>query len=130
MSRLLRKIQAVLRVIALALALPLPAFATPSDLTLQFATCTGRLSALMEFQWLLGQDGEQARAERDAMVSLLEAVMAPEHARQTLARRIEAKYAQSVLMTRAHFNDDAADAAWAADRADVEIGTCRALILS
>ncbi|WP_298492040.1 hypothetical protein [uncultured Maritimibacter sp.] len=126
MSRLLKKIQAAL----VALALPLPASAAPNDLTIEFATCTGRLSALMEFEWLLGNDGEQARSERDAMAALLEAVMAPDEARQTLARRIEAKYAQSVLMTRAYFNDDAEDAAWAANRADVEIGTCRALILS
>ncbi|MBV7409385.1 hypothetical protein [Maritimibacter sp. DP1N21-5] len=126
MSRLTSKIQAGL----LALALPTAASAAPNDLTMGFANCAGRLSATMEFEWLLGQDGETARAERDAMVSLLEAVMAPEDARDTLARRIEAKYAHSVLLTRAHFNDDAQDAAWAADRAEVEIGSCRALILS
>lgn len=113
----------------ITLALPAAAQSAQSDLTQKFATCAGRLSAQMEFQWLLGHDADATQAEREAMLDLLRAVMPPDGASETLARRIEAKQAQKVLLTRAYFNDDDRDAAWARDRAEVEIGGCRALLL-
>lgn len=111
------------------IALPAATFAAPPDLSQKFATCAGRLSAQMEFQWLLGGDADATQGERDAMLSLLSAVMAEDGATETLARRIEAKHAQTALLTRGHFNDDEDDAAWARLRAEVEIGGCRALLL-
>lgn len=113
------------------LAPALTAAAGEASLTQQFATCAGRLSAQMEFEWLLTDPAaDQTEQERAAMIALLDSVAAPEDRRRALAIRIEAKHAQSVLLTRAHFNDDPSDAAWALDRAAVELGACRALILS
>ncbi|MFY0632305.1 MAG: hypothetical protein JXQ91_00710 [Vannielia sp.] len=111
----------------LLLLLALPARAEP--LEMQFAACTGRFSALMEHQWLLPDPAvEQTTRRRAAMISLLEAVMPPDTGREVLARRIEAKYAQAVLLTRATFNDDPDDARWAATRAEAAIASCAALL--
>ena len=124
MSRMKTILQAGLATLLLPSALT----AGTSDLVRQFASCTGRFSAQMEFQWLLGDPAaDRTEAERAAMI---EAVVPPEDRRLALATRIEAKHAQNVLLTRAHFNADSADAAWATERAAVEIGSCRALILS
>ncbi|MEC7761818.1 MAG: hypothetical protein VX874_07935 [Pseudomonadota bacterium] len=113
------------------LLIPSALTAGTADLVRQFATCSGRLSAQMEFQWLLGDDAaDQTRRERAAMIALLDAVTHPDERRSALATRIQAKHAQNVLLTRATFNADEDDAAWAAARAEVEIGSCRALILS
>lgn len=104
-----------------------PAQAEPLELT--FATCTGRFSALMEHQWLLPHpELEQTTRRRAAMIALLEAVMPEGTGRAVLARRIEAKHAQAVLLTRAVFNEDAADARWAAARAEAQIASCAALL--
>jgi hypothetical protein len=114
-----------------ALLLPSALSAGTTDLIRQFATCSGRLSAQMEFQWLLGdENADQTQQERAAMIALLEAVTPPHARRSALATRIQAKHAQNRLLTRATFNADEDDAAWAAARAEVEIGSCRALILS
>ncbi len=114
-----------------ALALTGPAAAGGlGELTMTFAHCTGRLSALMEHQWLIGADPEATEAERAAMITLLDAVTPPDAAQNALAARIEAKHAQARLLARAVFNDDPRDATWAADRAEEQIGACRALILS
>lgn len=114
-----------------AIALPGPLFAGASDLAEQFARCTGRLSAQMEFQWLTNDAAaDRTEAERAAMISLLQAVTPPDAARELLHKRIEAKLAQSRLLTRATFNRDADDADWARGRAEMELGACRALILS
>lgn len=95
----------------------------------RFAACTGRLSALMEHQWLLSDPAaDVTRARRDAMAGLLEAAMAPGDGPQLRALRIQAKYAQSVLLTRATFNRNPADARWAARRAQAEIAGCAALL--
>ena len=47
----------------------------------------------------------------------------------SLARRIEAKQAQAVLLTRATFGPDPAQAAFAAARAEAEIARCLANLL-
>lgn len=110
------------------LASPHPAWAL-EPLALTFAKCTGRLSAEMEFQWLLGGHSEQIENERDAMLALLDAVSPEEQRRELLHRRIEAKGAQARLLTRSTFNRDEKDANWAKSRAATELGLCRALIL-
>ncbi|WP_213546854.1 hypothetical protein [Vannielia litorea] len=104
-----------------------PARAEPLDMV--FAACTGRFSALMEHQWLIPTpEVDTTTRRRAAMISLLEAVMPAGRGREVLARRIEAKHAQAVLLTRATFNDDAEDAQWAATRAEAEIASCAALL--
>ncbi len=125
------RMKTILQATGIALMLPSASWAVSTDLVGQFATCTGRLSAQMEFQWLLGDAAaDRTEAERATMISLLDSVTPAHRRSDALARRIEAKHAQARLLTRATFNPDASDAAWAADRAAQEIGRCRALILS
>ena len=96
-----------------------------------FASCTGRLSAQMEHQWLISDRGagetERTRAE---MSDILEALTAPEDAPRVLAIRINSKVAQAALLNRATFNQDDADAKWARRKAERDIATCTALILT
>ena len=99
-----------------------------APLAQRFAACTGRLSAQMEHHWLMSRPSETIEARRKAMISLLEAVQRPSEGREVLAYRIEAKHAQAVLLSRATFNDDPADAHWAATRAEAEIAACAALL--
>lgn len=101
------------------------------DLVWTFAGCTGRLSAQMEHQWLVGDSAsDDTKARRAVMISLMEAVMHPDQGRDLLAHRIEAKHAQSQLLRRATFNNDVEDAAWAMARAEAEIAACTGLLLS
>ena len=96
-----------------------------------FASCAGRLSAVMEHQWLMSDAAsDRTHAQRAAMLSLVDAIMTPEQGRDVLSWRIDAKQAHAVLLTRATFNDDAADAAWALNRAEAELATCTGLLLS
>ncbi|MEM9427292.1 MAG: hypothetical protein AAGA06_11385 [Pseudomonadota bacterium] len=96
-----------------------------------FSSCVGRLSATMEHQWLLSDPmSDRTEAQRAAMLSLVEAIMPAGDGRHVLAWRIAAKRAHAVLLTRATFNDDAADAAWALTRAEAELAACTRLLLS
>ena len=116
---------------ALTTLAPPRAAAAPLDpLTAEFAGCTGRLSALMEHQWLLSDpEADRTETRRAAMIALLDAVTPPDAALAALARRIEAKQAQAVLLTRATFGQDPAQAAFAATRAEAEIARCLANLL-
>lgn len=98
-------------------------------MTQTFATCTGRLSALMEHQWLLAPaEAEMTRHHRHMMIELLQAVMPQGGARDVLSLRIEAKYAQASLLTRATFNADAQDAAQAGAASERMLSQCAALL--
>ena len=123
-----------LRTFLAALALAAAGGSAPAaELADTFAQCTGRLSALMEHQWLMGEDATRTEAERAAMIALLQAVqpapLSPEAGAQILNRRIEAKFAHARLLQRTTFNDDPADAARALRLADLRISSCRALLL-
>ncbi len=113
-----------------ALILPTPSPAEDDVLRL-LASCTGRLSAQLEHQWLL-QDPHADRTERarETMADLLESVTQPENAREALHLRIMAKEAQSRLLMRAMFNGDQKDAAWARRRAEDQVIACAGLLLS
>lgn len=76
-----------------------------------------------------GPRSAQTEVERAAMIDLINAVMQPDEGRAVLHWRITAKHAQSALLTRATFNNDAEDAAWAAGMATQLADECRALIL-
>lgn len=110
------------------------AAASPSAIDGQlrsFATCAGRLSAVMEHQWMFdGAASEQTKAQRAAVIDLISATMDPDEGREVLHWRLVAKHAQSVLLTRATFNDDPADAAWARARAVSLTQDCTGLLLS
>jgi hypothetical protein len=72
-----------------------------------FAVCAGRLSALVEHQWMVdGPASEQTARSRDAMLALVDAVVQPEAALRTMQWRIDAKVAQAGLLARAHFAGD------------------------
>jgi hypothetical protein len=98
-------------------------------MTRTFATCTGRLSALMEHQWLLSPtEADVTESHRRQMIELLQAVMPGESARDVLSLRIEAKVALSVLLTRATFNADAFEAARAGVTSARLLAQCEALL--
>lgn len=103
--------------------------AAPAELTTQVAQCTGRMSAEMEFAWLIGEDGEQARLFRSHLEDVLEALAEPGEGRAILNLRVEAKHAHATLLTRSHFNADAADAARAARMATRFADGCRAMLM-
>ena len=114
----------------LSLAPALPAAAEENPLRL-FADCAGRLSAQMEHQWLMSDPAsERTEAHRAAMLSLVDAVMTPDDGRDVLTWRIDAKQAHAVLLTRATFNKDAEDAAWAIEQAETHLAACTGLLLS
>ncbi|WP_238365830.1 hypothetical protein [Mesobacterium pallidum] len=103
------------------------------DLTISFATCTGRFSAAMEHGWLMGAASDRLEAERAAMIHLLEAVtpagLAPEAGHALLHRRIEAKFAHARLLQRGTFSTDPAEARRALRLAEIHLSSCRSLLL-
>lgn len=111
----------------LALAAPLRAAPEgPGGLLADFATCTGRMSALVEHRWLMARDPAQAEAEHAAMGDVLDAVLTPDTAIRAMEWRVTAKAAMRALLQRADLQNDTA----ARDRAAVLIGQCRRLILA
>ncbi len=103
----------------------------PEQQLREFATCAGRLSAVMEHQWLFdGAAADRTKAQRAAVIDLVEAVMPPDRGRDVLHWRISAKLAQSALLTRATFNEDPVDAAWAREQAKRFERACTGLLLS
>lgn len=108
---------------------PLPALENNALQT--FAVCAGRLSAVMEHQWLFdGPASETTQRQRAHLLDLVAAVMDPAQAREVMQWRISGKQAQSVLLTRATFNSNADDAAWAKAKADDYAQSCTGLLLS
>ncbi|HEV8035877.1 hypothetical protein [Yoonia sp.] len=110
------------------------AIAQPIDADEQlrtFATCAGRLSAVMEHQWMFdGPASERTEDLRDAVLELVEAVMPAERGAEVLQWRISAKVAQAALLRRASFNNDTRDAAWARTQAGRLEQECTGLLLS
>lgn len=110
-------------------AAPAPGAADP--LLREFAICAGRLSAVMEDQWMFdGPGSERTAVELGAVVSLIEASMAPDEGQQVMAWRIDAKVAQKGLLQQARFARDLRLAEMAAARADALAAECRAKVLS
>ena len=103
------------------------------DLSVTFATCTGRFSAAMEHGWLMGTASDRLEAERAAMIHLLEAVtpagLAPEAGHALLHRRIEAKFAHARLLQRGTFGTDPAEGRQALRLAEIHLSFCRSLLL-
>ena len=96
-----------------------------------FASCAGRLSALMEHQWNYNtQAVDQTSAYRSEMIDLVSAVMPSDAGRDVLLMRVEAKHAQASLLRRAVINRDPADANWAKSRADALLSDCTSVLLS
>ncbi|MEO1734416.1 MAG: hypothetical protein AAFR45_12435, partial [Pseudomonadota bacterium] len=96
-----------------------------------FATCTGRLSALMEHQWLMdGPASDHTKAQREALIEIIDAILPPDLGPQVLTWRIEAKMAHAVLLTRATFGENPKDTAYARKLATRHVAECNAALLS
>jgi hypothetical protein len=123
-----RGLETFLAVLVLGVS-PAPGAADP--LLREFAVCAGRLSAIMEDQWMFdGPASERTAEELHAMVSLIEASMPEGAERQVMAWRIDAKVAQRSLLAQVRFGDDPRVSETAAARADALAADCRAMILS
>lgn len=100
-----RGLETLLAVLAVGVAATSPATADP--LLRDFAVCAGRYSALVEHQWLVdGPASEVTALQRDALVDLVDAVMADGMEAAAMAWRIEAKAGHAQLLSRAHFGRD------------------------
>lgn len=77
-----------------------------------------------------GTASERTKAQRTAVIDLINAIIEPAHGRQVLHWRLVAKHAHAVLLTRARFNEDPTDAAWAEDQAVRLTHECTSLLLS
>lgn len=94
-----------------------------------FAVCAGRLSAVMEDQWMFDGPGSERTAEElAAVVSLIEATMPADAGRTVMAWRIDAKVAQRGLLHQARFARNARLAKEAAARAEALAAGCRDLL--
>lgn len=95
-----------------------------------FAQCAGRMSAELEFAWLIGRPSDEIETFRAHMIELVDAVMEPDTGPQVLAIRIEAKHAHASLLTRAHFSQSPAEGQRAARLAANYRSQCKALLVS
>jgi hypothetical protein len=123
-----RGLETFLAVLAVGLVASGPTMA--GSVLREFAVCAGRLSAVMEDQWMFdGPGSEQTQAELQAMVSLIEASMPPEDGRKVLDWRIKAKVAYRSLLFQARFGTDPKATRLAATRAETLAAECRSMIL-
>ena len=100
------------------------------DLVRVFASCAGRLQAQMQHQWLISDPtADRTEAHRAAMIDLLDAVLPEGAGRDALMHRSAARQAHAALLTRATFNQNPRDAAWAQRRVEMEISQCQALVV-
>lgn len=104
---------------------------SPIDgLTREFAYCAGRLSATLEHKWLvLDASAQTTQAQREAMISLLDAVAPADRGPDILALRLSAKHAQARLLSLESFDSDPAISDRAARTADAHLESCLSLIL-
>jgi hypothetical protein len=95
-----------------------------------FASCAGRLSALMEHQWTYNTAAvDQTTNDRTAMIDLVSAAMTADAGREMLLLRVEAKHAYAKLLRRVETNNDPADANWARNRSDAIMHECTSVLL-
>lgn len=113
----------------LSLGAPMPLAAT-EDIVLVFAACTGRLSAQMEHAWLLGDTRADAlQTQRQRFVSILDAIMPPDRAREVLNHRVAAKLAHSMILTTASFGTEPRASRLAKVHARQHVRSCETLLL-
>ncbi|MFZ5962241.1 hypothetical protein ACOXXX_04755 [Thalassococcus sp. BH17M4-6] len=96
-----------------------------------FAGCAGRMSALMEHQWMFdGAASDRTKKVRAGFVALVEASVGQGvTGRDALNWRIDAKMAQARLLQLATFSDDARIVRQARRRADLYLAECENLLL-
>ena len=95
-----------------------------------FAGCTGQISAEMEHAWLMNDERAPAlAAQRLKFVSILDAIMPRDRARETLNHRINAKLAHSAILTTATFGTDPRLVRMAKKTALLRLTQCQNLLL-
>ena len=71
----------------------------PDDPLHFFATCAGRMSALMEHQWIVdGPASDMTKAKRQSVLEVVEALTPPGDEATVMGWRIEAKAAHAALL--------------------------------
>jgi hypothetical protein len=126
--------------LAVLLMAALPAWAgglplSPAQRLEAFATCAGRLSAMVEHQWLVAPDASEAtEAQRDGFGDLVDAVLPDALAwgvprEMAMHWRVAAKAAQRELLTLATFGTDPDRAARARGLADARLAECDGLLI-
>ncbi len=129
MGSLRTLLAALLLPLATGQALALETRLAPEDPTRQFATCAGRLYALLEYQWTTDPDAADATAEsRARMVELIAATARPGDP-APLNWQIEARAAQARLLALSDQAKDPRLRAHAKRRAMAETAACHALLL-
>ncbi len=100
------------------------------ELLYQFASCTGRFSALVEHQWMFDGDASEITIkEMQAMASIVDAILAADQGRRALNWRIEAKVAYRHLLSLTVFGPQTRGQIALKLRADRMLSDCRALLL-
>jgi hypothetical protein len=121
----------LLRALLCALAAPLPAQAdadVPDNPLHFFATCAGRMSAVMEHQWLVdGPASDITKARRALVLDVVASLTPPGEEAQVMAWRIEAKAAHAALLGQSR-HGPAPDQTRAAKRAETLLQSCEAYL--
>lgn len=100
------------------------------DLVLTFAGCTGRISAEMEHAWLLSDPrADELQSQRARFVSILDAILPADRAREALSHRIEAKVAHAAILSDAQFGTDPRRSKLAKRRAQTDVQICKTMLL-
>lgn len=101
------------------------------DTTSFFATCAGRMYALMEHQWTVDPaQSEKTQASHMQFASLIDAVTTPAIGPIILSKRVNARLSFRNLLERSYFNDDPQTKHWAQSRVLQMTQECNALLLS
>jgi hypothetical protein len=102
----------------------------PPDQLHFLATCAGRLSAVMEHQWMFdGPASEVTAAQFQAVVEILDAITWPDQRRAVMGWRIEAKVAHRALLSSAALGTNPDRAATASKQAQQLLAPCTAMLL-
>ncbi len=100
----------------------------PDDPLHFFATCAGRMSALMEHQWLVdGPASEITQARRELVLDVVASLTPPGQEVQVMAWRVEAKAAHAALLGQSR-HGPAPDQTRAAKRAETLLRSCEAYL--
>lgn len=93
-----------------------------------FATCAGRMSALMEHQWLVdGPASDITKARRSAVLDVVASLTPPGQEAQVMAWRVAAKAAHAALLGQSR-HGPAPDQTRAAKRAAMLLQSCEAYL--
>lgn len=102
-----------------------------SDPTRQFATCAGRMYALLEHHWLIAPDKvAETQALHMHFSDLVDATMSPERSREILTTRVEARMSFRKMLEASKFSKQTEQNLWLEHRVTQLITQCRSMLLS